>query len=506
MKFPFWRRRREDELKEEINSHLQMAARDRLESGDMTERAELLARREMGNLGLIAEVTRSMWGWTFFWQLAQDMRYAVRILAKNRGFTAVAILSLALGIGANTAIFQLLDVVILRMLPVRQPEQLAEIRIVNRQGISGNYTGRRSSLTYPLWEQIRNNVATPSGREVFSGVFAWVLDTFDLSQGGEANYVQTMWVSGDLFNVLGVQPVIGRMFTPEDDKSGCGSPTVVISYPFWQRRFGGDATALGKTISLQGRPFEIIGVAPASFYGLEVGRSFDVAVPICSEALIFSESSKIGKKQEFWLAVMGRLKPGVTLERSTAELSAASSAIFQETLPTFNPDGTKNYLNFKLGAFAAGTGVSSLRSTYYNPLLILMAITGLVLLIACANIANLMLARASAREREFAVRLALGASRGRLIRQLLSESLLLGAIGSLIGVFIAKYLSEFLVRFLGFSFDLGLDWRVLAFTTGLAILTSLLFGLVPAFRATRTVPGGGFEVRRSQCYGWRPTV
>jgi putative ABC transport system permease protein len=419
----------------------------------------------------------------------QDLRYGARLLRLNPVFTLVATLSLALGIGANTAIFQLLDAVRLRTLPVRNPQELAEVKIADRSWGSGNFSSRHPELTNPMWELIRKQ------QQAFSGIFAWSSETFNLARGGQARNAEGLWVSGEAFNVLGVPPLLGRVFTAADDRRGCGSPGVVISYPFWQREFGGQATALGSKLSLNGHPFEVIGVTPAGFFGMEVGRSYDVAVPICSEPVIKGEYTRLDMRHGWWLAITGRLKPGWTLARASAQVRTISRSVFEPTVPPiYNPDGVKHYLEYKLGAFPGGTGLSSLREDYEKPLWLLLSIAGLVLLIACANLANLMLARASAREREIAVRLAIGASRMRLIRQLLAESLLLAFLGAVAGALLASVLSQSLVSFLSTEgsplfIDLQPDWRVLGFTAGLAVLTTVLFGLAPALRATRTAPG-----------------
>jgi putative ABC transport system permease protein len=430
-------------------------------------------------------------GYELMSSLWQDFRFGLRLLRKAPVFTAVAVASLALGIGANTAIFQLINAVRLRSLPVPNPQELAEVRITDAdvENRSGNFTSNHSAMTNLQWEWIRDH------QESFSGMFAWTDRNFNLANGGEVRFASGLMVSGNFFKVLGVKPVLGRVLTADDDRRGCGTPGVVISYPFWQREYGGAASAIGGTLRLDGHPFEIIGVAEPGFTGLDVGQSFDLAAPICSEAVLSGEYSRLDRRDGWWLTIMGRLNPGFTLDRATTRLSSVSPALFQETLPPkYNPEDRRFYLNFKLAAFAAGTGVSNLRNQYQDSLSLLLGIAGLVLLIACANLANLMMARASAREREIAVRLALGASRGRLIRQFLVESLLLAFVGTMIGAFLAQSLSRFLISLISTGnplfLNLSLDWRMLCFMGGLAVLTSLLFGLAPAFRATRSTPGG----------------
>jgi len=437
--------------------------------------------------------------------LLQDVRYGLRLLRLNPGFTLVAVLSLALGIGANTAIFQLLDAVRLRTLPVKNPQELAIVRIADRNWSSGRHEGRYNDITNAMWEQIRDH------QEGFSSIFVWAVSDFNLAVGGEARYAQGIYVSGDFFNVLEVQPLLGRLLTAQDDRRGCGMPGAVLSYAFWQREYGGQASAVGGNISLEGHSFPIVGVTPPGFFGVEIGRTFDVAVPLCSEKTIRGEESLLDLRHGWWLASMGRLKPSWTVQRATAQLTAISPSILEATVPPiYRPESIKHYMDYRFAAFPADNGFSHLRIDYQNPLLILLGIAALVLLIACANLANLMLARASAREREVGVRLAMGASRSRLLRQMFVESLLLAGIGAALGAGLAQILSRFLVAFLSTEgsplfMDLRGDWRVLTFTAALAVLTCLIFGLTPALRVTRVTPatvlkaaGRGMTSRRER--------
>src|SRR5262245_27148474 len=259
--------------------------------------------------------------------LWQDLRYGARILLKKPGFTLIAVLTLALGIGANTAIFQLLNAVRLRSLPVRNPDELAEVRIAPPRGRTGRFNGRSPELTNPLWELLQKR------QQAFDGLFAWSAATFDLAPRGEQRFTDGgLWVSGDFFNALGVRPALGRGFTRADDQRGCGSPGAVSSHAFWRRAYGGDQEILGRKITLDGHPVQIIGVAEAGFFGVEVGRSFDVAVPICAQAVINGEGNMIDNRASWWLGVIGRLKPGWTLQQATAHLNSISPGMFEETV------------------------------------------------------------------------------------------------------------------------------------------------------------------------------
>jgi len=420
-----------------------------------------------------------------FWQ---DVRYGVRVLRLNPAFTVVCVISLALGVGANTAIFQLINSVRLRALPVPDPDSLAIVRIADRHWAQGRTHGPYPDLSFPMWKEIQRR------QEGFSSIAAWFTAPFNLTNGGQVRYARGMLVSGDFFSVLQVPPALGRVIVASDDTPGCGGDPAVISYAFWQSEFGGAQNVIGRKLTVDGHPFEVIGVTPRGFYGIEVGRSYDVAIPLCTEPRFADENPLTTMRHAFWLGSIGRLKPGWTIKKATAQLNAISIPILEATVPTvYSPESVKKYMVYRFAAFPGGNGFSQLRKEYESPLWLLLAVAAVVLLIACANLANLMLARASTREREIAVRLALGASRSRLIAQLLTESLLLSIAGAAVGALLAKNLSAFLVGYLSSSnspiyLDRAMDWRVLGFTAGLACLTCVLFGLAPALQASKTAP------------------
>ena len=492
---------REQSIVEEIGQHLDDRYAELLAQGSAPETALRSALDELAGPALAAALAEAVPrpsasllppaedgpGARRLSGLFQDLRYGARRLRLEPLFALVAILSLALGIGANTAIFQLLDAVRLRRLPIERPEELYNVRITPGVSRSGNFSGNWPQLTSALWERIR------SEQQAFSKLAVWSSDRVNLASGGEARFANVLWVSGTFFDTVGVRPLHGRVLGPSDDAPGCPTPAVVLSESFWRRELGGRPISPGDMLRIEGRPFEIAGVTPRSFFGMEVGLSFDVALPTCAEDLL-AEKPRTKRRSAWWLAALGRLAPGWTPEKAQTHLAAISKGIFESTLPEdYDATRVKNYLSFQLIARPASTGFSDLREDYSDPLWLLLGISALVLLIACANIANLMVARASARQREIAVRLALGASRRRLIRQLLAESFVLAAAGAACGVALAQALSRLLVSYLSTEqarlfVDMPRDLRLLGFTAGLAVLTCVGFGLLPALHASRTDP------------------
>ena len=504
---------REAEIAEEIAQHLEDRYQELLATGQSEEAAYRTAHDELEGEDFLARTLRPVESdlyrepvalrkssSNFFSDIVQDTRFAVRLLRKTPLITAIALLSLALGIGANTAIFSLIDAVMIRMLPVQNPEQLALIKF--RSPASAHL---RQSATNPIWEQVRDH------QGAFSGVIAWSPETFDLADGGEVNNIHGMYVSGSYFATLGVRPGAGRLIAASDDVRGC-SGVAVLGYGYWQSHYGGAESAIGGLIRLNGYAFPIIGIAQAGFFGTEIGVPLDVAIPICAEGILDGRNSMLDDRSSWWLEMMGRLKPGMTVEQADARMKVISRQLFGAVAPQ-DSDATyaamfRNYKFFVLPGDTGAGGIYGLREQYRQPLRILMFVVGLVLLIACANIASLLLARSAARHKEIAVRLSLGASRARLIRQVLTESIVLSGAGAILGVLFARWGSALLVRFVSTQqnqvfLDLKMDSRVLAFTIAIAVLCGVLFGIFPALRCTRVDAMSAMKEGQAQAAGGR---
>ena len=419
----------------------------------------------------------------FVSSLGRDLKFAFRQMRQTPIVSGVALLSLALGIGANVAIFSLVNALILKALPIHEPERLVQLQLTHPT----NPRNHTTSFTNPQWEYVRDH------QDIFTSATAVGYARFNLNTAGEMRMVPGLYASGRFLDTLGVTPMIGRGFTEQDDRRG-GEPIAILSYGFWQREFGGDRSVLGRPVLLDGHAFTIVGVTPPEFFGVRVGTTFDVMIPLGNEPIIRGAESALDRRSSWWLSMFARLAPGQTRAQAEARLRALQPQLRDATLPQdWRAQDQANYIQDPFGVIAAATGISSLRDRYSPALYVLLGIVGLVLTIACANMANLLLAQSVARRRELAVRLSLGAGRGQLIRQLLVESIMLSLAGAGAGLLIAAWGSRALVAMLSTRtnstfVDLSMDWRVFAFTAAVGILTGLLFGVFPALRGTSVAP------------------
>ena len=484
----FYKRHKDRELDEEIESHLQMHSEDNVRLGMMPEEARRQAMIKLGGIECMKEACRDQRGLPILETLWQDIRFGARQLRKNPGFTAVAVLTLALGIGANTAIFTVINTVLLRSLPVKNPDELVQVTVTGTSG-EANY-----AFSYPCYEWLRD-----AGRRL-SGLFAaggvGLRDRLKLAnrENSETEFVRAQPVSGNFFSVLGVSAMLGRTFTAEDDRHRNPQAVAVISHSYWQRRFAGDRSVVGRVISFNDVPFVIVGITPPGFFGFQPGENPELWWPLQMTAQVDRSAGRLNEGSR-WLRLIGRRSPGVGERQAEAELTVVFGHYCDNYLATrganWSAGQREGFLAQQLKLRSGHAGWTGLRGQFRMPLFILMGVVTVVLLIACANVASLLLARAAAREREFSVRNALGAGRFRLVRQLLTENLLLAGLGGLLGLLFAQAGARLLPVIMRLpndpiSLSLTPDFRVMSFTAAGTFLTGLLFGLVPAFRGSRS--------------------
>ncbi|HYL75083.1 MAG TPA: ABC transporter permease [Bryobacteraceae bacterium] len=482
----FWKKRKHSDFQQEIQSHLEMEADDLAEEGSNPGDAKYQARREFGNVAAAEERFYESQRWLWFEQLWQDIRYGLRMMHHSPGFTFIAVLSLALGIGANTAVFSVVDAILVKTLPVRAPEELRILSWVRSEKEPvGNHSGYNmndpqtgqpvsGSFSYPIYQLIRDHVSQ------FSDLVAFVPNQFTVTADGSSDFASGQFVSGNYFTGLGARTLLGRPILEGDDAAG-KPRVVVLTYRYWEKRFGLDPTVIGREIAVNQRSVTIAGVLPPAFQGLYPGRALDLFVPMAMDAEVGPEWYSMTQPDNWWVQVFGRLRPGASEQAAAATVRATMAHVIE----TYEKNAEVPAVLVRPG----GRGVAMLRNSVSNSIYVLGGVVSLVLLIACVNLANLLTARSAARSREMAVRLSMGAGVGRLIRQLLTESFLLAGTGGLLGLLLARPMLQVVLRLVSRSQALGvdarLDLRTLTFTAGVSLLTGLIFGSLPAWRATR---------------------
>jgi predicted permease len=493
----FRRRRVEQELSDEVRFHLEKLTEENVARGMTPDEARYAALRELGGVEQIKEECRDMRRVNRIENLIQDVRYGLRQLRRSPGFTAVAVVTLALGIGANVAILSLIDQTLLRSLPVQHPEQLVVVNSTEtKAGSTSTDYSLDAAFSYPMYKDLRDK------NQVFSGLLAcYPYVEANVSWRGEAERANSELVSGNFFQVLGVQAVRGRVFSPGDETAPGANPVAVLSYAYWTQHFGGNPGILNQTLDINATPMTVVGVTPPGFTGVQAGVAPDLFIPITMRAQMMPNSNRLDDVSDYYLAVLGRLKPRVSRIQAQGGLQPVFHAILESELPIMiaketitSPEMQKGVLNGKIELTPGARGRPVLQEFGQAPLALLMLMVGLVLLVACANLAGLLLARGEARQHEIALRLALGARRGRLVRQLLTESVIVAAAGGGAGLLVGwltlrSILSALsrvpLVALLLSGLAAVLDARILAFAASATVLSALLFGLLPALKTSR---------------------
>lgn len=487
---------RERDIDEELKCHIEMLAEDQVDRGVASDEATFRARRKLGNATAAKESTRAVWIMPALDSFSQDVRYALRTLRKSPAFALTAVLSLALGIGANTAIFSLINALLVRMLPVHDPQQLVQL-------VTGQKEKQISSFPYPAIKTLEQST------DLFSGVCGFSSALFNAGPHGAVQSTSGAWVTGMYYQTLGVEAELGRLLTPDDDKTaGTSGLVTVLSYSYWDNKFHRNPDVIGKQILIDGAPVTIIGVSARGFDGAQVGTAANITLPVAALPLVFPERLNFLNPGAWWLRVFARPKPGISLTQVKAQLQVIWPGITKQLVSSItHADARKDVLSSRVDAIPGSTGWSQFRGSFTGALILVMSLVGVVLIVACVNVANLLLARTAARAREIEVRLAIGASRWRLIRQFLNESMLLACLGASLGILLAYAADQLLISL--FSSPLSLpvvldvhpDARVLGFTIAVTLLSGVLFGLAPAFRGTAST--GALSLKEVRPHGSR---
>ncbi|HEY6991369.1 MAG TPA: ABC transporter permease, partial [Bryobacteraceae bacterium] len=493
----FTHRRNDREFDGEISEHLALLEKEFERRGFSSEDARYAAKRQFGGVSQLQQTHRESRSIPQLQFLGRDLRFALRTIRKSPWFSVTVVLMLALGIGANSAIFTLADQMLLRLLPVKDPRSLVLLNYVG-PFIGGSCRPCTNTFSYPAYSELRDRAQSAS-----TGIAARYQQTVDIAVNGAAQRAQAELVSGNYFEVLGVSPALGRMLTPEQDKVKLAEPYVVLSYAYWQRRFAADPAVLDQSIDVNGHPMTIIGVAPRGFLGFDEVSPSDVFLSMMMKPIATPDWDDMERRNSTWLRMFARLRPGVSIRAAEVALAPPLQSVLRADIASVHRDErfSQTYLKNHIVLASASKGFNNLEDKFGKPIYVLWAMVAFLLLIACVNVANLVLARASTRQKEMAVRLALGAGRGSLIRLVLAESIVLAAIGALAGLLFSSFLSGVLRAFLPIE-NSGLLIRttpnaaVFFFTGGLAILTMLLFGLAPALQSTRPDPAPALKNER----------